>query len=180
MKRSAGRTDCALRTAEAAVGPRQVLEKRYGGRARANRAAIIIQRAYRDYRMNRRWREMTSPTQRYPLSAALDEQLLLQSRAAQTKLAKDRISNRYLPFTSLSAQLRADRAQLAGSSELLSRNKRNPPSPSPSPNPNRSMIDQLWRLSYYNKPVVCGEIILSAKCMDGSAWQLFSITIPVN
>ncbi|XGW28989.1 hypothetical protein V3C99_008640 [Haemonchus contortus] len=121
----------------------EVLEKRYGGRARANRAAIIIQRAYRDYRMNRRWREMTSPTQRYPISTALDEQLLLQSRAAQTKLAKDRISNRYLPFTSLSAQLRADRAQLAGSSELLSRNKRNPPSPSPSPNPNRSMIDSL-------------------------------------
>ncbi|KAE9413395.1 hypothetical protein Angca_009348, partial [Angiostrongylus cantonensis] len=51
---------------------------------------------------------------------------------------------RYLPTTSLSAQLRADRAQLVGSSELLSRNKRTPPSPSPSsPNPNRSMIDCL-------------------------------------
>ncbi|VDM63672.1 unnamed protein product [Angiostrongylus costaricensis] len=41
-----------------------VLEKRYGGRARAHRAAIVIQRTYREYRLNRRWREMTLPTQR--------------------------------------------------------------------------------------------------------------------
>ncbi|WKY06191.1 hypothetical protein Q1695_006414 [Nippostrongylus brasiliensis] len=120
----------------------EVLEKRYGGRARSHRAAIVIQRAYRDYRMNRRWREMTSPTQRYSVYAVRDDQPFLQSRTSQSQLAKERF-NRYLPFTSLSAQLRADRAQLAGSSELLSRSKRTPPSPSPSPHPNRSMIDSL-------------------------------------
>ncbi|KAK6746964.1 hypothetical protein RB195_000298 [Necator americanus] len=122
----------------------EVLEKRYGGRARAHRAAVVIQRAYRDYRLNRRWREMTSPTQRYSNSPGIDEQLTFPSKATSSKLSKNTTSNRYLPSTSLSAQLRADRAQLAGSSELLARNKRAPPSPSPSsPLPNRSMIDSL-------------------------------------
>ncbi|KAJ1348232.1 hypothetical protein KIN20_003489 [Parelaphostrongylus tenuis] len=123
----------------------EVLEKRYGGRARAHRAAIVIQRTYREYRLNRRWREMTLlPTQRYSLSPALEKQALIQSKAKYPMYSRDRTLNRYLPTTSLSAQLRADRAQLTGSSELLSRNKRAPPSPSPSsPNPNRSMIDSL-------------------------------------
>uniref|UniRef100_A0A1I7WM38 SEC7 domain-containing protein n=1 Tax=Heterorhabditis bacteriophora TaxID=37862 RepID=A0A1I7WM38_HETBA len=40
-----------------------VLEKRYGGRHRAHRSAIIIQRAFREYQLNRRWRQMTSPIQ---------------------------------------------------------------------------------------------------------------------
>ncbi|EYC21070.1 hypothetical protein Y032_0020g211 [Ancylostoma ceylanicum] len=122
----------------------EVLEKRYGGRARAHRAAIVIQRAYRDYRLNRRWREMTSPSQRFSNSPGVDEQLTIPAKATSSKLSKNTTSNRYLPSTSLSAQLRADRAQLAGSSELLARNKRTPPSPSPSsPHPNRSMIDSL-------------------------------------
>ncbi|KIH69446.1 hypothetical protein ANCDUO_00207 [Ancylostoma duodenale] len=71
----------------------EVLEKRYGGRACAHRAAIVIQRAYRDYRLNRRWREMTSPSQRFSNSPGVDEQLTIPAKAS-SKLSKNTTSNR--------------------------------------------------------------------------------------
>ncbi|RCN35498.1 hypothetical protein ANCCAN_18642 [Ancylostoma caninum] len=73
-----------------------VLEKRYGGRACAHRAAIVIQRAYRDYRLNRRWREMTSPSQRFSNSPGVDEQLTIPAKASSSKLSKNTASSRFV------------------------------------------------------------------------------------
>lgn len=93
---------------ELVVRQRQVLERRYG--ERAHHAACLIQRAFRQYCLRKRWTAMTtSPGAKEP------------SERRQPDLTLNR---RYITTTSLSAQLRADRAS-------QERTQRSPPSPAP-------------------------------------------------
>ncbi|CAJ0935867.1 unnamed protein product, partial [Mesorhabditis belari] len=104
-----------------------VLERRYDGRDRAHRAATIIQRAYRHYKMSSRFKQMTG------------EHSQGASSHSNGFTTPDR--TRYAPTTSLSAQLRADRTT---HSMVNDRSRtRSPPSPSPRGRQEYSMIDSL-------------------------------------
>ncbi|CAI4222077.1 unnamed protein product [Auanema sp. JU1783] len=117
----------------------EVLEKRYGGRSKAHRAAIVIQRAYREYRLSKRWQQMRDPVLRVPITAPPVPNLIMGNRLLRTPTSLVVSPHRYNPSTSLSAQLRADRTIRAGTEERA----RSPPSPSPNIFHNRSMIDSL-------------------------------------
>ncbi|CAD6200140.1 unnamed protein product [Caenorhabditis auriculariae] len=98
----------------------RVLENRYGG-GRAHSAAIVIQRAFREYCLRKRWTRMTT----FPV---INGNGVESCKYTNGSRANDgfQTSSRYAAATSLSAQLRADRATRANTLE------RSPPSPAPS------------------------------------------------
>ncbi|PAV56281.1 hypothetical protein WR25_15708 [Diploscapter pachys] len=112
----------------------EVLENRYGGRSRAHHAATVIQRAFRDWRMKNRWRQITQTNAHRVVSLPrLGQANRIRSSSRQASLANG-CGSRYPPSISLSAQLRAARsAHLSPSrSAVLTNSRRSPPSPAPS------------------------------------------------
>uniref|UniRef100_A0A914BX68 Uncharacterized protein n=1 Tax=Acrobeloides nanus TaxID=290746 RepID=A0A914BX68_9BILA len=128
----------------------QCLEKKYGGRIRAHTAARTIQRAYRRYRLNQQWNNLTlqpngSTRSRYDRSKYYDnhalpenQQLSAHDKQHLRQLALSQPSLRYNPVTSLRAQLRAEAfaTEYSSPTSLLNgpgdfSSPRAPPSPRP-------------------------------------------------
>ncbi|CAB3406034.1 unnamed protein product [Caenorhabditis bovis] len=117
---------------ELALRQVQVLERRYGGVDRAHRAATIIQRAFREYCLKKRWTMLTSHSHQ-----TIDS---MNEGKCSTSANRNELSLTGKYATSLSAQLRLDRATRANTVD------RSPPSPAPaalSSLQNSNMIDSL-------------------------------------
>ncbi|ULT97247.1 hypothetical protein L3Y34_005223 [Caenorhabditis briggsae] len=102
---------------ELALRKVQVLERRYGGAQLAHRAATIIQRAWREYCIMKQWMVI-----RHKHDAIPDH---LDARCGVSNSQRNELSLTSRYATSLSAQLRIDRAARSNTVD------RSPPSPAP-------------------------------------------------
>ncbi|EFO88073.1 hypothetical protein CRE_30589 [Caenorhabditis remanei] len=102
---------------ELALRKVQVLERRYGGTHLAHRAATIIQRAWRDYCLMKQWMVIRHKHDTIP-----DH---LDARCGVSNSQRNELSLTSRYATSLSAQLRIDRAARSNTVD------RSPPSPAP-------------------------------------------------
>ncbi|EFO92319.1 hypothetical protein CRE_10980 [Caenorhabditis remanei] len=117
---------------ELALRKVQVLERRYGGTHLAHRAATIIQRAWRDYCLMKQWMVIRHKHDTIP------DHLDARCGVSNSQRNELSLTSRYV--TSLSAQLRIDRAARSNTVD------RSPPSPAPpvlANLQNSNMIDSL-------------------------------------